>query len=353
MWSNYYCILIVIMAFKLNPLLADWNGTFDAKTAQLIEALPALKHPDYLEKLVFFKKIRVKLLKDSSLVSKIKNSSPDNKVMVKKSNLNVIIKKRRRDGIDDFFAWELSYLTGSNAYVLPSFPVKIGGQKCIVQILESFDLGSKDGGGYPASSLNKVTMETYWKALLQCSVLGIGDMVATNIGISPKGIIRYFDNEVSLSYHNIPERTTIGVSMGFTTQSLDWPHYRRSIDYNTMKNIKSFIRKFSHFEKDITTYSQYRNINYSKNNLKERLDTIRAFPLREGSSFRDFIGWIYPKMNFGMDELNVIVASFMNKRVSEIDHGTSFFFMSRRIKKYRATETQARVVEQWIKRYVD
>lgn len=352
MWNNI-CILTFVMSFHCFFLIADWNSNFDAKTAKLLEALPALKHPEYLEKLAFFKKVRTKLLKDSSLVSKVKNSSPDDKVMVSKPNLHVIVKKRRRDGIDDFYAWELSYLSGSNAYVLPSFPVMMGGQKCIVQILESFDLGSKEGGGYPISSLNKVTMETYWKALLQCSVLGIGDMVATNIGISPKGMVRYFDNEVALSYRNLPTRTSIAFSMGFITQALDWPHYRSPLDLTDAKKIKRFIRKLSHFEKDIATYSDYRHIKYSKNDLKERLDRMRSFPIQEGSTFRDYIGWIYPKLSPGLDELNHIVASFLNKNVSEIDHGTSFFFMTRRIKRYTPTASQALAVEQWIQRYVD
>lgn len=341
---------ILSLCIFLNVALhAGWNEDFDEQTKRMQEQLAPLQNADYVDTYKFFKKVRAKLLNDNELVQKIQNWKMDDKLMISKKDLNIIIKKRRNNKMHDLYPWELSYLTNSNAYILPSFPIEIGGKIVILQKLESFQVGSIDMGNDPMA-IDKVSLKTYWRALLQAYILGIGDLVSPNIGISDKGIIRFFDNESCLVYHNTPFRCADTFRMGFVCQAIDWPQYRIPMDANTAKIVQEYVNSFcNNFEENMNIYLAFRPVDVITEGLQVRIDKLRSFEFSEGKTFDDFHEFIYPRLNKGLDQLSKIVSNIL-----KVDggRGMSLFFVIRRMKKYPLTPEENATIQKWIDRYV-
>jgi hypothetical protein len=341
---------IVSLYIFLNVTLhADWNKDFDDQTTLMVQQLTPLQNANYLDMYEFFKGVRADLLNDHEVVRQIKNWSMDEKLMIQKENLNVIIKKRRNDKFNDLYPWELSYLTNSHAYILPSFPMEIGGKIVILQKLESFQIGSIDMG-HELNVVNKVSLKTYWRALLQAYVLGIGDLVSPNIGVNQKGIIRFFDNESCLVYNNTPFRNANTFKLGFLCQAIDWPQFHVPMDAKTAKVVQEYVWSFCNsFEENMKTYLSFRSVNISDEGLKIRLEKLKTFEFSEGKTFNDFHSFIYPRMNKGLDKLSRIVSNILK---IDVGSGVSLFFVTRRMKRYALTPDENASIQKWIDRYV-
>ncbi len=335
-----------------HPLWCDWNETFDQQSHALFERLPRIWTPDYSQEMLDFIEDRNFLLRDYSLQKQIQKVSLDKKLMVEKQNRGLIVKKRRNNHIHDLYAWELSCLLNASQFVLPAFPIEIGGKRVIIQNLESFEVGSKSPGkkGYSKGAVRRVSLESYWKAHFLAYILGFSDLAAQNIGINSKGEIRFFDNEASFIYYNTPFKTDLSFSTGFLCESYDWPQYRSQLDSKEAIDLRAFVDSLSGFERVVRVYLSCRPFSLNSDGLFYRLDKLRSFSIQKGSTFRDFFGFVYPQMSPGLDELNQIVGSIYNR---EVDHGSSLFFVCSRMKRHKLTDKEKEKIRHWIETYIE
>ena len=328
---------------------ADWNQTFDEESLLLLQELPLLQQTPYAEKLAHFLKKREKLLKNESLKNTLLKRSLQSKFYLFLREQNLILKKRRNNHIHDCFAWELSYLLNAPDYVTPSFPVEIGGKRVIIQPLETFEVGKGKEETHTEKAIQSISLETYWKAHFVAYLLGLADLAGRNIGITPKGQIRFFDTEIALSYFNTPTKTPFSFTTGYILQSFDWPQYRKPLDKKTAEHLKKFILSLAHFEEHVQVYKERRHITIPEEALLFRLSKVRSFPLEEGRAFRDFFGYTCPRMSEGLDRLNRIVGAILNRKV---DHGSTLFFTCRWMKTKKLTAQQNQEIQEWIIHYI-
>lgn len=341
--------LFFLLLLLSTPLQADWNQDFDHQTKLLTEEIPSFKSPEYINQYAFFMKARETLLHDQEVQKKIAATDEGTKIIFLEKDKNLVLKKRRNQHIHELYAWELSLLLGSLEFFVPSFPVEIDGKRVIVQKLEPFAYGKGRGEIHTDKNLRKVTLETYWKAHIQAYLLGHCDLAGRNIGISPDGKIRFFDNESCLTYRNIPTRNEFTFSSCFISQSLDWPHYRRPIDEKTAKELETFVQSFSDVEKQIHIYMKNRSMSLNEPGFLYRLERIRSFKIAPGSTFRDLYGALFPRMSPGLDELNRIVEKIIKQPV---EHGTALFFITRKMKKYTLSLEDKAEIQRWIDTYI-
>ena len=342
------CFRCFVGLFLLNGILhADWNQDFDEQTHILTQQLPVFQSPNYRQQNDFFIKARERVLADSTVRKKIHQTPPELKLIVEKNDL--VIKKRRRNHIHDLYAWEFSCLLGASEFVVPAFPVEIAGKRVVLQKKESFEYGSRKVSEYFKTRIQKVSLETYWKAHLLAFLLGLGDLAARNIGVNSEGVIRFFDNESSFIYYNQPMKNNTSFTTGFICHSFDWPQYRKPLDRTTAENIKNYVRTLLNSEEMINAYSAFRPIKFEEG-LFFRFEKIRSFAFEEGVTFRDFYGSVYPRMSQGLDELNQIVKEILKRKV---DHGSSLFYSCRWIKNHPPSPQQKAALQQWVNTYIE
>ena len=335
-------------------LPADWNSDFDKRTYLLIQELPQLNHPDYLQKINSFSAARNNLLLNEELCDKLHSAQPLDKFLMVVKDLNLMFKKRKNDRIHDLYPWELSYLFGSTAYIVPSFAFEIGGKKVVIQNLESFKYGMTQARTYPKKGhspklVKSVSIKTYWKAHLQAYILGLTDLSAKNIGVNSEGVIRFFDNESSLRYQNEIINGKTNIKLGFLCQSFDWPQFREKIDKKTAKEINAYLQGFAGLEDRVKVYLQFRPIDFNEKGLAERLDKMRHFECKAGVSFRDFYGSLYPPLISGLQPLNEIVERICQRKVGD---GSALLFMCRWIHSFSLSAEEREMVDEWIRTYI-
>ncbi len=341
-----------------SALGADWNADFDEHTNCLVQELPQLQNGDYLQNQHYFIQAREKLLKNSDLCTRFKSAQEKDKFMVQIDQMDLLLKKRKKDRIKDLFTWEISYLLGSNAYFLPSFPMEIGGKKVIVQRLEAFEFGIPSEGSpigkLPHKLIKKISLETYWKAHLQVYLLGMYDFTAQNIGVNSKGILRFFDNESCFHYSNAIEKFQGGLKIGYKCQSFDWPQFKKPLDKRTAQKVRNFMRSFTGFENKMEIYLSHRYPDFSKDfemgELIQRLENLRNFQVEEGVSFRDFFASLYPQLSPGLEDLVQIVRGILGQKAG---YGTTLWFMSRWIHTHPLSAQDKEALESWVGAYVD
>jgi hypothetical protein len=344
-----FIIYVLLISFNI-ILFADWNKDFDDQTDRMIHNLAPLQNPFYLNTYQFFKGIRAQLLKDSELVQIIQSLPMNEKFMLKNESLKIIIKKRYNDNLNDIYPWELSFLTNSNAYIVPAFPLKIGGKIVILQPLESFQVGSIDLG-IDQNISKKVSLKNYWKAQLQAYTVGLADLVATNIGINDKGLIRFFDNESCFMFRNIPERNNKSFRIGYLCQAIDWRQYRVPMDSKTAKAVQEYVWSFcDNFEENLYTYLSFRPFSFPIEELQVRLQILRDFKFSKGKTFADFHRFLYPRMDKGLNALRKIVSNILGMKAG---YSASITFVTRRMKYFNLTTEQSHSIQKWIDRYID
>ena len=351
MASRILVYIAISASFLSGYLHADWNKKFDHQSHELVQQLPLLQNSDYIKDFNFFIAARNKILKDKALVEEVANSANEERLWIEMPDLGVMLKKRPRDRIYDLYPWELSYLLRSNKYVLPSFPMEIGGKKVILQRFEQFEVGHIYTGGYSEDSVGKVALETYWKALLQAYLMGLGDLKMSNIGINADGLIRFFDNEACFVFRNAPYKMHLGMKAAFLCQIFDWPQYRQPLDKQLAKQLRAFVSSFLDYVENFAIYQKCRELALDMDAIAHRLKKVKDFKIRPGVTFRDFFGSLYPRMNPGLDQLNQIISGILKK---EIDHGSALIFFSRMMKLYpQSTAKQQTAIDKWIDIYIE
>ena len=342
-------LFFLLFFFSTLSLFSDWNEQLDQQTSQLLQELPALNTTSYRSLYSFFQSSREKILHDHQLLHTFTATTPAKKFHFASPKYSLMLKKRRNNHIHDVYAWEVSYLLKASQYLSPSFPVEIATHRIVIQPIEKFEVGKGKSEAHSPATLQKVTLETYWKAHLTAYLLGLADMAGRNIGVTLDGTIRFFDTEISFCYFNTPIRTETSFTSGFILQSFDWPHYRQPLDPSTTKKIRAFIQALDHVEKDLAIYRKYRPLAIPEEGFLTRLNLVRTFPLKEGLSFRDFFGFTSPKMSSGLDQLYRIVNGIVKRKG---DHGSTLFYTCRWMKNQSLTPEQHAAIHHWIDEYI-
>jgi len=335
--------------FNLSSLEAEWNEEFDRKTQEVIQNFELLKQP-YLDSYRWFLKSRKGLLKDFLLLNQIRAAAFDQKLVILRPREGLVVKKRSCNNTIEFFAWEVACLTGGADFLVPSFPLEIGGKIVIVQRMEPLSFSKERVIESVSSEARKVGVEEYWKAHFTAYLLGINDLVAQNVGINPLGHIRFFDVESGFGYRNYPYRTETGFNPGFVAQSLEWPQYRKPLNSSEAVELTRFVEGLSSFEVELEKYLALRQAEIDVEDLLFRLQKIRDFPIEEAKTFCDFYAFIFPKMASGLDELSGIASKILKRKV---DHGSALMTVSRWIYKYELSSSQKKTIENWISNYID
>jgi hypothetical protein len=345
MKNTLLCMLIISAS-----IFADWNGQLDEKTQNLWEQFSCFQTKESESLLKFFVKVRQALLEDESLVSDMLDCSKEQKFLLFRPKEKVVLKKRVPTHLQEPFVWELSQIFGFTHCVVPSFLVEIGKKKVILQPMESFTFSRQLGELPSKSRLKKVLLQTYWEAHLCAYLLGLGDMVGRNIGVTRSGNIRFFDVESCFRYQNTPKSSGCFFKTGFVLQSLEWPQYRQALDEQTAQALRSAISELTSAQEKLDLYLQYRPLYLDRDGFSERLKKLQEFDFAEGRSFRDFYGFLYPKLSPGLDKLASIVSKIMEQKV---DHGTALLGVSRRLKKYKISSSQKKELQKWVDEYVN
>jgi len=251
--------------------------------------------------------------------------------------------------INELYFWELSIVLSLNNYVVPSIPFEISTKKIIIQKLENLTQGSYLTT--PSSSVTKkVSLEDYYRAHLLAFVLGATDLSGGNIGITPTGMIRFYDNENTFTENHPIRKTALSFNVPFVSLAFDWPQYRKAIDSELSFKLKSFVSFLKDKKDEIMAYSKIRNIPENViMDLFDRIDLLNRFNFSEETAFVDLMRFIYPQLFSGLPELNIIVSKILNRTV---DHGISLFFVTRMLKPERLSDEDRAALDSWIERYI-
>lgn len=340
---------IILSVCFFTSLFGDWNEKFDRQSRFLSEQIEEFRG-EYQEIYKSFMKMRKGVLKDFLLHKQISMTALDQRMILLRPKEGFVVKKRSNNSILELFTWELSYLLGGSGFLVPSFPIELSGKKVILQKMEPFTFNKDKVMEDIPKEAKKVSVEEYWKAHLQAYLLGLGDLVGQNIGINALNHIRFFDAESSLHYQNTVERTTRSFKPGFICQSLEWPQYKEPLDQKTAANLRRFVDSMSFLEVKLEKYLFYRPAPVDVDGLLFRLEKVRTFLLQEGVSFRDFYGFLFPKIAPGLDELSSIASDILQRKVG---HGSALILICRWIDRHELSNAQRQRIENWIVRYVD
>lgn len=340
---------IALVLFITTSLFADWNEAFDQETHFLIQKMECLQG-NYKTNYDFFIKVRKGILKDLLLKKQIAATKVDQKMILLRPRDGLVIKKRARNNIQELFTWEFSYLIGGDFFLVPSFPVEIGGKKIIVQKMEPFEFKKDPVAESIPKEVKKVSIEEYWMAHFQAYLLGLSDLVGQNVGVNKIGHIRFFDMESSFHFCNQVVRTERSFKPGFLSQSLEWPQYRQALDAQTASKLRRFVDGLSSVEERLETYLSCRNAPLDVDAFLFRLNKVRSFPLNEGVSFKDFYAFLFPEIAPGLDELSWIASDILKRKVG---HGSALILICRWLDRYTVSHEQRMILKDWIDRYID
>jgi hypothetical protein len=346
LYSFCFCL------FCHGVICAGWNEDFDEESYVLGKHLDCLHTKTYEDFYGTFTQLRKMLLKDASLRRQLAAATSQQRIIFLKPREGLVVKKRASNRLHDFFSWELANLFGVDDYVVPSFPVEIAGKKVIIQKMEPFTFGQGKMQMPSSFIIKKIHLVTYWKAHFAAYLIGLGDLVGKNIGVSSEGVIRFFDLEYSLHYCNKPARTNRSFKTGFSPQSLEWPQYRYRLDQKSAENLREYVHSLDGVEEKLKLYLEGRKLpfEFDMEGFLQRLQNIRLFALEEGKSFRDFYAFLYPKLSPGLDFLTRIAESIFHQKVG---HGSALVLICRRLEKQNVSSEDGKELEKWIHTYVD
>lgn len=353
--SCLYRYLFSLFTILLLPfsLCSDWNQDFDTESSRLFSEVIEFQKPEYRKVYDFFMSARRKLLSNKKLVAEIQSIKPNQRRMFKVKKHGIILKVRGENSINDMYPWELSILFDSHQFLAPAFPIEIGKRLVIIQPLIKFTFAKRNRSKvrkHPRILLEKVSLTNYWKSAITSYVLGFNDLYLRNIGITKKGVIIFFDNECCFHYPNTTERNQLSVPMGFVSQSFDWPHFLKPLNADQAKVIQKYLIHFSNFESKLNLYLKHRSLPLFKEGLLFRLQQLKAFQVDKGTTFRDFIEFIYPRLGKGLNDLRQIASKILGEKVG---HGSSLFFINRRICNYALSDDEKPLIHEWITTYID
>lgn len=302
----------------------------------------------YLEESAFFEAVAEELRQDKKLMKTIEHASSKSKFFFKREALGVVLKKRPRNNVKEVVAGEIAQLLDSDPALVRSYAMKVGKKEVVLQRLEPLVYG-REGRGHPKEVVKRVSLVNYWKGHIQAYLLGLSDLVARNIGVSPDGKLRFFDNETAFKYCHTPTRTKLSFLSGFVAETFDWPHYRKKLDKKSARLLKRYIQSLSRFEAELPLWAAERAF-APPEGLLEALHNIRQFKIREGVTFRDLYGTLFPTLNLGLDKLNRLASSVLHRKV---DHGSSLLLATRWIKHRKLDSRDYKDLQKWISAYVE
>ncbi len=350
MLGKLFGFFIAVLFLVQGCLVADWNREFSQETHALIEDFPVFQNRRYLEPYAFFLKVRSRLLHDRFLRAEMEWADLEEKIMLIRERDDCILKKRSNNNLKEVFVWELSCLLGASESMVPAFAMEIGDKKVVIQKMEDFFIGDIPPRIPPMDLVKKVPLTTYWKAHWLAFILGQRDLVGRNIGVNTKGYIRFFDAEDSFCYSQKPTNVNGVFYVPFLTQAFEWPQYREELEEKNWRELWEFQQKLLAAKDEIKAYFSYRDVDCNLEDLLNRLDQVAYFPLKEGLCFRDFYGFLFPRMNKGLDKLNWIVSGILNRNV---DHGAALFHAMGKHRIKQLTSAQRKAIKEWIHEYVD
>ena len=295
----FICIFIAFC--PITQGFTCWNEECDKQSHQLGEFLPEMRRKEYRRQYEEMQEDRRKLLKDGSLRRIVKALPVDQKAVFPRPREGLIVKKRQFDRIHELYAWEVSFLLDEAPCVVQAMPFFLEGKKVILQKMEPFVFGRGKEELPSLSDIKKVSLEEYWLAHLKAYILGLGDLVGRNIGINPIGKIRFFDAEYCFHYKNYAHKQGKTIGIGFVSESLEWPQYRKPLDYKTAQTLQRFVASLACLEEKLHVYEQIRAVSLFNSKVDERLDRVRSFFYEEGVSFQDFFLSLYPDLAPGLD----------------------------------------------------
>ncbi len=350
MLSNLLSLFVVFFLLVSGGIYADWNQDFSETTQELIEQFPALQTRSYLDGYTFFLKARNQLLHDRFLQNEMLEAGLEDKLLFLKEREGCLLKKRSNDNIKEAIIWELSILFGIPNVIVPAFAVEIGGKKVVIQKMEEFFIGDIPPRIPPFQLVRKVPLVSYWKAHFLAYILGMRDLVGRNIGVNTRGFIRFFDAEDSFCYSKKPTNQNGIFYVPFLTQAFEWPQYRAVLDSKDCEELQKLQSHMLFLKGDLARYFSLRKGDFNLQDLFDRIDQVAAFPLEEGVCFRDFYGFLFPKMNQGLDELNKIIGRILRRKV---DHGAALFHAMGKHRIKTISYLQRKDVMEWIDYYVE
>jgi len=330
-------------------VVADWNDDFDVHSKQLVQILPeftGLYQAEYEE----FLDIREELLSDAVLSKSIARAKDDDKFMVILAREGWIVKKRREQNTYENITWELSCLLDVRELIPPAYPLRIGDNYVILQKMGSFVFGDKKTKIPPAKYIRRVSTSHYWKALLTAYILGLGDLVGRNIGISPEGTIVFFDTESAFHYQK--KARSVGglkVALAFMAQALDWQQSRDPLQGSDLYEVEAFIQGLAGFEEKFLRYCQCREFPSPQENILYRVRQVQTFPLTVGKTFYDFYAFLEPGIMEGFDELSKLVSPILGRKA---ELGSLLVFLAREKRKFVISSRRQKHIHQWIIEYV-
>jgi len=342
---------IVVTLSLSTKVECGWNENYINDSLLLTQVIPYYQcdKSNYFSNIQEFLGLTYKIEQNRGLVNKIIELNHNSKINFPDPSSGLIIKKRLYNNIDEAYAWELSYLLEGNNFITPSFPLQIGNNTTIIQKWEYFKKGAWLTLHPPQHVIKKVSLENYWKAHFLAFILGHNDLSGANIGITPRGTIRFFDNEGIFQRELIPKKTQDAFFVSFVSVSFDWPQYRMPIDKHTAQRLREFIIQINKNKPQILLYSEIRGIPKAGNFILENIEILNQFDISEGKSFLSFIGFLYPTLIDGLDKLNKIVAKVLHPN---IDHGVALFFATRMVKYYNLSIQIRNELNAWIDQYV-
>lgn len=334
--------LIVFFSF---PVFGNWNQEFLSSSAILQSYIPPFQQK-YRYLLEEFDRLGKQIESDFILSEEIKKYGARDKINFFDPKKIYVLKKRPLNNISEVYFWELAIILGLDAYVSPSFPLEIEGKKVVIQKMENLTIGSTIQNLLPQFT-DKVSLKHYWQAHLLAFLLGACDLSGQNIGISPEGLIRLFDNECSFFAYSEPLRTENSFSVPFMSVAFDWSQYNTKIDEKLASDLTAFIEGLETKMTHIQLYGIIRQ--FDTHSIVARMEILKKFKVKEKTTFFDFICFLYPHLSQGLDELSHITSVILRRKVG---HGIALFFTTSLLKKWHVLPKDLEEVKKWVNQYI-
>lgn len=326
----------------------DWNDTFLESSNILVEKLDSFKHSNFQDKIKLLQEIKFDIEKNhfDQDISKLSLETKENFFKDE-----YVIKKRPGDHIFESHCWEIAILFSSD-YVTPSYPLKIGNNTVIVQPMEQVKVADRTMKNLPKES-STVSLKNYFLSHIFSFLVGAQDLSGKNIGITPEGNIRFFDNEDVFNFGAL-QKSELSFFAPFLSTAFDWNQYRQPIDADLAKDITNYINELNHKKMDLEKYAKIRNLpNEITFGILSKMDTLNGFKFEKGTTFRDFFIYLYPKLS-NLDGLkkqvkDILVSHDYIDESVVVDDGVALFYTTKAIRYLEPnTEEQKKGLERAI-----
>ncbi len=176
-------------------------------------------------------------------------------------------------------------------------------------------------------------------------LLGCGDLVARNIGLTVEGKICLFDLERVFFYQNKVLVEEGRLVPSFVSQAFDWPQYAHKLDAKDVCAIRALQEQLRAILVFWPQVSAYFSLYIEESAFLERVEKVVSFPVEEGSSFYDFYCWIEPAIAPYLSDLAPIAEKIYKRAVG---HGSILMMLTRSHRTSSLSKKDKEEVKQWI-----